>query len=235
MMERIRTVEHRKVGGITSGVYRSDDYGDTWILLGPADGLPGPAVTTGRIGLAHNNYYDLAFALYADSTGAFMALYRSDYLGEYWSRPDDVALANLNGSWNGGWYFGQIETNGLWPYLFAGGLNVIRGDLSESTWEEMDNTMHVDIHAFHYGAAFGELKLYVGTDGGVYYSDQEGDWGTYVSRDGMANTQFYTVEMTHNTRQESMVVARITEPWVPRADFLMTGERFSARMALSWW
>ncbi len=50
MWERIRGPRRRNVGGLTTGIWRSIDGGDTWELL--SNGLPTPSSTNGRIGLA---------------------------------------------------------------------------------------------------------------------------------------------------------------------------------------
>lgn len=70
MWERIRHPGRYQYGGITCGVYKTTDGGDTWSLVG--GGLPAPSTNLGRIGLSLCAAQpDVMHAVYADKTGYF--------------------------------------------------------------------------------------------------------------------------------------------------------------------
>jgi hypothetical protein len=84
-------------------------------------------------------------------------------------------------------------------YIFTGGLVIFRStdggydfDGNSSYWqEEVGEYVHPDIHDLKYNPLDG--RLYAATDGGVYYSPNDGGaWeGLY---NGLAITQFYHIE-----------------------------------------
>lgn len=76
MWERIRSPYRRKVGGVTTGIYRSFDGGKNWRRL--TSGLPAASSTTGRIGLAVAPANpQTVYAIYADDPGNFAGVFKS--------------------------------------------------------------------------------------------------------------------------------------------------------------
>ncbi len=194
MWERVRFVDNpSRLGGITTGVYRSADFGETWSLLTSTEGLPDAADTLGRIGLTAVSNGITAYALYATSKGAYNGFYRSVDQGLTWSRTSDADLVNapLNASWGGGWYFGQTRvapSNS--SIVYALGLNIYHTNNSGDLWDWRSAGIHVDQHALWIDPANPQV-MYSGCDGGVNFSSDGGL--TWEPRINQASTQFYAI------------------------------------------
>ncbi len=188
MWERIRTPSYRRAGGITSGIWKSTDAGDTWTRL--AGGLPGPSPTVGRIGLAiARSQPATVYAIYADDPGYFAGVYKSTNAGTSWARVNDGALADLYSSF--GWYFGQIRVDPTNPNkVFALGVPLYRTTNGGSTWSEVTGSMHVDNHALWIDPS-NPQRVLEGNDGGFYKSTNGGSAWTPVAN--LPITQFYAI------------------------------------------
>lgn len=188
-----------KLGGITSGIYKSTDFGDTWALISGMGGLPAQADTVGRIGLTLDPNSSTVYALYATDYGRFMGVYKSTDLGASWTRTNDGALSYLFGSWDGGWYFGQIRTAPGEPDLvFALGVPLYRSTDGGASWAEVGSYLHVDHHALFINPSNTNL-IYDGCDGGFNVSGDKGN--SWTKRLSMANTQFYAIEIDYRNPQ----------------------------------
>ncbi|HSG98825.1 MAG TPA: glycosyl hydrolase [candidate division Zixibacteria bacterium] len=201
MWERVRYVDQpTRLGGVTSGVYRSDDYGETWTEMGFFDGLPDENMVMGRIGLAADADGDTCYAMYADEDGVFYGLYRSGNQGLTWQQTLDIDLVNapLNASWQGGWYFGQVRCAPSDPSrVYAMGLDVWRSNVAGDGFFYESSGIHVDHHAMWIHPTNPNF-IYNGCDGGVNFTPNGGT--TWFPRVNQPSTQFYAVEIDpHNT------------------------------------
>ncbi|HWR82848.1 MAG TPA: hypothetical protein VN285_06075 [Candidatus Deferrimicrobium sp.] len=167
-----------RLGGMTSGIYKSTDFGNNWSLISGTGGLPGQADTVGRIGLTLDPNSGTVYALYATSVGSFMGVYKSTNLGATWTRTNDAALSGLFGSWDGGWYFGQIRTAKGNPNLvFALGVPLYRSIDGGASWANVTGNLHVDHHALHILPS-NPNYIYDGSDGGFALSGNQGQTWT---------------------------------------------------------
>lgn len=83
--ERLRSPQSKTMGGPGSGIWRSEDSGDTWTEL--TSGLPPSSSSPGRIGLAMAPATpNVVYAVYADTDGRFEGFYRSSDSGDTWTR-----------------------------------------------------------------------------------------------------------------------------------------------------
>jgi len=184
--ERIRRPKFRRVGGVTSGVYRSTDSGATWARL--SNGLPAAAANVGRIGvtIAPSNPL-VVYALYADDPGNFLGLYRSSNAGDSWTRVNDGALASM---YNGyGWYFGQVRVNAFDANrVYALGLDLWRSTNGGASWSVLSSGVHVDMHDLWIDPT-SPGRLILASDGGVYSTLSGGSPWTHAQ--GLAISQFY--------------------------------------------
>lgn len=195
MWERWRNPRERRVGGWSSGLYRSLDRGDNWSLL--SGGLPAPADDLGRIGVSVDPESNTVYAIYCDHPGDFMGVYRSTDLGDTWTRTNDGALDGILGGF--GWYFGQIRVApGSPDVVFALGVYMFRSVNGGNSWSYADWGIHVDHHALQIQPS-DHHQVYGGCDGGVNYTVNGGDsWTTYVD---MHNTQFYAITIDQQNPQ----------------------------------
>jgi photosystem II stability/assembly factor-like uncharacterized protein len=177
MWERIRTDERYDYGGPGCAVWRTDDGGDSWAIVG--GGLPNPGADGGRIGLALcANQSDRMYAVYADRVGYFDGLYRSDDAGATWTRTNDGALGSVFASY--GWWFGNVRCHPDDPNtVFVLGLEFYRSLNGGASWSEVSGSMHVDHHAMQWGPA-PDRVIYEGNDGGVYRSTNGGSVWTLL-------------------------------------------------------
>jgi photosystem II stability/assembly factor-like uncharacterized protein len=191
MWERVRGLTYRQSGGVTSGIYRSFDGGDSWQEL--TSGLPsGPDV--GRIGLAVcGSQPEYVYAIYSDDPGYFAGVYKSSDGGDTWTRTNDGDLADLHSSF--GWYFGQIRVDpGDRDRVFALGVPFYRSENGGNSWSEVGSSMHVDHHALAFDPT-DFSRIFEGNDGGIYYSVNSGSsW--YKLYDQHTN-QFYAIEIDY--------------------------------------
>ena len=200
MWEKMRGLEYRRSGGPSSGVYKSTDGGATWTEL--TNGLPN-GDDKGRIGLAiSKSNPQVIYASYDSApfggSEHFMGVYKTTNGGATWAETNSSSMHELNSSF--GWYFGQIRVDPVdenRAYTF--GVEFWKTDNGGSEWNylagygEMDQ-IHVDYHAL----AFDEQtnRIYVGNDGGLYYSDNYGNSWSKINN--LPITQFYDIDIDNN-------------------------------------
>ncbi len=193
MWEKVRYIDIYKIyGGITSGIYRSTDFGDSWTLLNSSNGLPDPADSISRIGVTIDPGSGTAYASYINlNTYDLLGVYKSPDLGLNWTRTNDGVLEYEFGGF--GWYFGQIRVAPNNPdIVFVLGVSLWRSTNGGLSWQDVTGATHVDHHAM-FIMPDDPYKVYDGTDGGVNYSTTMGSsWTVFAN---MANTQFYAINI----------------------------------------
>jgi photosystem II stability/assembly factor-like uncharacterized protein len=188
--ERVRRPTYRRAYGPGCGIWRSADHGGTWTRL--STGLPAPSDDVGRIGLAIAP--SQPSRIYAQiTTGAAsgyvgLGMYRSDDGGETWARKDLVGFTNGFGGFS--WYFGAIGVN---PFIsdqvWAMGVNIMRSTDGGIGFSNVTSSSHVDQHAIWFDPT-NPSRIYVGNDGGFYWTTNGGTGGWNKSVD-LPITQFY--------------------------------------------
>ncbi|RQV94753.1 T9SS C-terminal target domain-containing protein, partial [bacterium] len=186
MWHRIRNPQNRQAGGLTSGVFKTIDGGETWTRL--TDGLPPQADNVGRIGLTLcESDPNVLYAIYADHPGYFMGVYRTGNGGETWNQTNDGMLDDIFSSF--GWYFGNIRVRPDDPdIVFALGVDMFRSTNGGASWIERGQSMHVDHHAMWFDPSTPSTSL-IGNDGGLYRSTNNGNGWTQIN--GLPINQFY--------------------------------------------
>ena len=205
MWERTRTLNGRKSGGITSGIYKSTDGGDSWNKL--TNGFPEDE-SVGRIGLAISRQNpEKLYAVYADYTPAvgskFGGVYKTVNGGESWSRCSTDTDHTMDACYSSfGWYFSKIEVD---PKnddkVFVLGVSYHMTKDGGDSWqilggynEYFDGTgPHVDHHAIAISPT--ENFFIDGNDGGIVLSNNE---GTSITKIKTAISQFYALEVDDN-------------------------------------
>lgn len=189
LWERERLLYDRTYGGPTSGIHKSIDGGDTWTKL--TEGLPLQGV--GRIGLAlAPSNTDILYATIVATNGSLLGIYKTENAGSTWEEKSKEGINNVSFMW----WFGRIkvhpeDANIVYHIGFHLHLSF---DGSSSMWTRVFNGAHVDQHEIWINPDNPE-HVYLGNDGGVYFSDNSGVSHTKI--DHMPITQFYRCEVDY--------------------------------------
>lgn len=178
-------------GGTGYGVLRSTDGGGSWTAL--TSGLPAASSSfnyRSRMVMAPSNHN----VLYLITVNSLYKAYSSTYNGGYYTTDGGTTWNQLlamnadpadGGAGGQGWYDLQLAVDPLNDaVLYAAGVNVhaatnARGTSATGGWHNITNVytspnsgIHPDQHALAFGACSASpCRLYVGNDGGIYYSD----------------------------------------------------------------
>lgn len=193
MWERVRRFTYEHYGGVTCGIYRSYDGGDTWSEL--TNGLPTSSV--GRIGIdISQSNPNVLYAIYADENDnvSFKGIFKTTNGGNSWSETNDNALGGMFASY--GWWFGRIKVDPTDENIaFAIGFDTYKTTNGGGSWSYASGSNHVDNHTVYIHPLNHQL-IYIGNDGGVYRSANGGGSWTHVT--GLPINQFYTCEIDYN-------------------------------------
>jgi len=206
MWDHHRLPTHRVYGGVGSGVYRSTDGGESWVRtelpheLDPAE--------IGRIGVAFApNDPTRAYAVIANKlSGHAVGLFRSDDGGATWAATGTSPGSLSQSSY--GWWFGKIWVDPAdADRLFVAGLELVEStDAGESFTAQTVSTAgvatgvsfvnaHADQHAMVWDPSVAG-RVYLGNDGGVYRSDQDGIVGSWIGGVEQGWTQHYSIDVS---------------------------------------
>ncbi len=191
MWERVRGLTYRRSGGPSSGIWRSEDGGDSWQEL--TSGLPGGS-DVGRIGISVCvSQPEVIYAIYADASAYFEGIYKSTNGGDSWSAVNDGGLSNMYSSF--GWWFGNIRVDPADAnHVIALGLPAYRSTNGGGSWSETGSNMHVDHHALAFSPSLPG-RVYEGNDGGIYRSDNGcSSWSKLYDQ---PTSQFYAIGIDH--------------------------------------
>ena len=181
--QRHRTVAAYMGGGPKTGIYRSEDAGETWTKL--TNGLPTGSM--GKIGLAvsyHNPEVVYAAIELERRTGG---VYKSTNRGATWTKQSNA----VSGA-TGPHYYQELYTSPHqdgWLYLMDTQVQLSK-DGGKTFTILNNNDRHVDNHALAFKASDPNY-LMIGTDGGVYESFDLGAQWRYFPN--LPLTQFYKV------------------------------------------
>lgn len=193
--QRIRTSKESIGGGPGSGIWHSEDGGNTWNRYTLSDGIPN--LSWSRIGLhQHPKFPHVWYAVMIDSaTYDIKHVLKSSNNGFGWNQSIGITgLSNaVGGSYKFGWYFAKIATDpvdtneimvtGVDQYRTLDGKN---WSLFTPPWYLYE--VHADGHAIH---CLGRDSIFLATDGGTYFSADDGS--NWQKIDMIPNTQIYRV------------------------------------------
>jgi len=197
MWDHHRTPVFRAYGGAGSGVFRSDDGGDTWTRLENVQ-TPTPGDTTGLVShpslgrpgvaIAPNNP-NRVYVVTGTATGGNKGFYVSDDGGDTFN-----TSAQYPGSQGGfQWWFGRIWVDPVdQNHLFVAGVSMRRSANAGSNWSNVPG-LHADQHALEFATDVPGL-VYVGNDGGTYDSTNNGVSG-FAQAQYEVYTQFYSIDV----------------------------------------
>ena len=183
--QRHRTVATYIGGGPESGIYRSDDGGESWDKL--TEGLPKKGVNVGKIGLALSSQKPNVIYAAVELDNRTGGVWRSTNFGASWTKQSDKVSGGT-----GPHYYQELFTS---PHKFDR-LYLMNNTTQVSedggkTWRAINNEYkHVDDHAIAFRPDDPDY-LIVGSDGGLYESyDNEKSWRFIAN---LPVTQFYKV------------------------------------------
>lgn len=187
---RIRNNYRSVVDGPDAKIYKSENGGITWTVLG--NGLPMDASSRIGIDISKSNP-NILYACYAEA-GNFKlkGIYKSTNGGDSWTSLDVTEFKDeIYGGF--GWYFGKIRIN---PNdandVFLLGVDMIRSKDGGASWTSaVPPWPTYEVHADKHDLIFDGDKMYLTTDGGAYSSDINTD--TWQKIENNPTTQFYRV------------------------------------------
>jgi len=203
MWERMRGPSFRRAAGVSSGIYKSTDAGNSWTQL--LNGLPSPDPTIGRISIAvalNNSNY--VYALYKEATSpngssnTFQGFYRSTDKGENWTQMPSGILPSEFSSF--GWYFGLLEVDPTdFNKVYCGDVDLFKSTNGGENWQNITNSysgsfdeQHPDQHALWINPIDTD-ELIVGNDGGLFNSTSGG--APWIKSYELPISQFYASEI----------------------------------------
>jgi photosystem II stability/assembly factor-like uncharacterized protein len=170
-------------GGPGSGLYKSVDGGKNWTKL--TSGLPERNLGRIAVGISPVNP-DIVYALIE---AANSGLYRSDDQGVTWKLVNKTLAMSERP-----FYFSQIYPDPVDAYRVykpSYDLNVSEDGGEKFRTSYVDGgSVHVDHHAFWIAPGNNKI-LYLGTDGGLYISNDQGS--SFLRANNLPVSQFYKV------------------------------------------
>jgi photosystem II stability/assembly factor-like uncharacterized protein len=174
----------RVYGGVGSGLFRSDDGGNTWTRL---ENVVGTASTDqtgsglksdpslGRIGIVvapsdPNRVYVISGTQYGRDKGFYVSNDDGDTF---------TPAGQAGGSSGYSWWFGRVWVDPKNEnHVFVADVNLRESFDGGATWA-ISAGVHADQHALEWDPNIAG-RVYLGNDGGIYRSDSNGATGSWV-------------------------------------------------------
>ncbi|HMR40169.1 MAG TPA: T9SS type A sorting domain-containing protein [Ignavibacteria bacterium] len=199
MWKRTRYPNGGSLTGETSQLHRSTDGGNTWTVLGPANGLPNSSTeTVGRIGVSISaSNPNVAYTLFTNNS--LVGFFKTTNGGLNWTNADPNNTLD-NGFSSFSWYFGNVRIHPTNPdIVYVLDFEIMRSTNSGNSWFDLSNSdIHVDNHALAFKP--GDPNTIIeGNDGGIYITSNSGSAWTKVEH--LPVTQFYEIGIDANNPQ----------------------------------
>jgi photosystem II stability/assembly factor-like uncharacterized protein len=198
--------EKSRIYGPHSYLYRSTDGGRTWSKVQNAP-LPqsetDPALQTpdnlvGRMGVDFSDSDpNRAYLISSTARGNFNGFFTSTDAGATWTAVGPTSggtLQNISGGF--AWWFGGVYVDPQNPlHVFVDGVSLAESLNGGATWTT-SQTPHADQHGVAWDP-FTPNKVYLGNDGGFYWSLENGRArGLWSKTPRLPTTQFYAMDVS---------------------------------------
>ena len=196
MWKRTRYPNGGSLTGATSQLHKSTDGGNTWTVLGPANGLPNSSTeTVGRIGVSISvSNPNVAYALFNNTS--LVGFFKTTNGGLNWTNADPNNTLE-NGFSSFSWYFGNVRIHPTNPdIVYVLDFEIMRSTNSGVSWTALSNSnIHVDNHSLAFKPG-NPNTIIEGNDGGIYNTVNGGNTWTKVEQ--LPVTQFYEIGIDAN-------------------------------------
>ncbi|RMA57149.1 T9SS type A sorting domain-containing protein [Ulvibacter antarcticus] len=193
--ERIRRPNNRQYGGVTSGLYRSTDGGETWAELN--NGLPPTTAAKGRISIdISQSNPNVLYTRYLDANGSISGVYRTADGGDSWIQMNSSQLNNVGFHW---WFRGIYVDPTDEDVIYNVDFVVQKSIDGGANWSTAFPGVHVDQHALAFNTQ-AQNEVLLGNDGGLYKSTNNGS--ASVKIDNLPITQFYRIHIDAQNDQK---------------------------------
>jgi photosystem II stability/assembly factor-like uncharacterized protein len=198
--------EKSRIYGKNSFLYRSTDGGRTWANIHnpplpqsvDIEGQPVTATYVGRMGVDFSDTDpNRAYLISSTAGGNFNGFFTSTDAGATWAAVGPTSGGTLQ-TISGGfaWWFGRVYVDPVDPrHVFVSGVSLAESLDGGLTWTT-SQTPHADQHGLEFDP-FTAGKVYLGNDGGFYWSTQNGAArGLWAKTPRLPVTQFYAMDVS---------------------------------------
>lgn len=187
MWERVRRFNRRDVSGTTTGIYKSEDGGDTWNKL--TTGLPSGDLSKISLALC-DAQPEILYACIVGSTGTLLDIYKTENGGDSWS---DLNAASEVIPVSFDYWFGGVRVDPTDPdNVFYIGFTAHRSSNGGDSWNDFASSAHVDNHALFISKIDTDIKI-LGNDGGLNFTTS--DFASYTLEQNIPITQIYDFDV----------------------------------------
>jgi PKD repeat protein len=164
--------------------YKSTDTGETWIEI--TSGLPAPSTISDMTLAVTADDANYVYISYVDFSGGWGGIYRSTDQGNNFSlranTPNIYGRSPTGSDWGGqgSYNLAAAASPTNKDEVFTGGINLWRSLDGGANWYTSYQTVsstHADIQTLHYANGY----LYVGSDGGVYRTADQGNTWNHLT------------------------------------------------------
>ena len=185
----------RSWGGPNSRVYRSDDGGNTWKILGTAEGLPTSDLGRNTMDISRSNP-NIMYIFYLAGNNNYKSMYRSTNGGDTWTATGTSLDKSIFSFYAHS--FGHVQINPKDPNdVLVSAIFTYRTTNGGASWTQCFLNNHVDSRAFSW--AYNNTNIFYSGDDGGFSASTTGPNGTFAYKGqtpgGLEMSQIYMMDI----------------------------------------